>query len=172
MGGLLVALVAALRSAPERGAEGRPKGPVPTSRRELESAIVDLSRILYHAAGAGRRATVSDELDFTARYLRLQSLRFGGRLAYRVTAEPRLLSLLIPRLSAFPLLERAASRTLELSAGPAFISVVAAIGANGQASMIVRSECPSGSEAESIRLPRPRRAAEAKAALLPLRYLG
>jgi hypothetical protein len=130
--GTFVALVAELRAG-----EGRARR---TARRAaLEAALVDLSRIFYYAAGAAPEAPLRDELSFAEGYLRLQSLRFGGRLEYRVSADPGLLSLPVRRLSSFPRLERAAAEALELSAGPAFIAVEAVAGPGGSAALSVRA---------------------------------
>jgi hypothetical protein len=154
--GLLVALVAEIRAA-GRGAKTRGA----SEGRRLEEALVDLSRVFYYAEGPGRLASLGDELVFDERYLRLQALRFGGRLEYRIKSEPGLAETSLPRLATFPSLERAVAESLEASAGAAFIAVEASRGPDGLPALrVARGRSPSA-PAEEIRLGRGARPAGA-----------
>lgn len=124
--GVFVALIAEARAfSGGGGASARAAG------ARLEAALLDLSRIFYYAEGPGDRAPLREEMEFAERYLRLQSMRFDGRLEYGVSAEPGLPELLAPRLASFPVLERAVAEDLECSAGAAFIAVQALREAKG-----------------------------------------
>lgn len=73
-----------------------------------ERAVEDLS-MLFRASLREGRTTValSDELDLCERYLRLEQLRLGPRLAVERQIGPRLDGLRVPALSIQPLLENA-----------------------------------------------------------------
>ena len=151
--GVLVALAAFDRELLSRGGARSPEG-------RLESALVELSRVFYYAESPGRRAPVREELDFAKRYLGLQSLRFGDRLRYRVSAEEGTAGLSVPRFALFPLLERAVGESIESSEGMAFIAVEAVRKAGGVSELRVSLSASAEAPGETLgvicaRRPRP-----------------
>ncbi|HOX32455.1 MAG TPA: histidine kinase [Spirochaetales bacterium] len=117
--GVLVALCALARAGEGRGG-GRH---VPET---LEIALGELSRIFYYAEGRGDEAPLREELDFAERYLRLQAIRFEGRLRFAISRPTSEIDRPTRRLGLFESLERAVAEGLELREGEALIVVEAA----------------------------------------------
>jgi hypothetical protein len=125
--GVLVSIFALSRSL--RAADsGKKSG----NYARLEAAIIDLSRVFYYAEGKGHSATLGEELGFAEQYLRLQALRFEGRLTYRIIVDKQAIACAIPRLVLFDYLERAVAESLELSTENAFILVETSSLENGK----------------------------------------
>jgi hypothetical protein len=120
----------------------------------LESALIDLSRIFYYAEEGAKVATLRDELGFADRYLRLQALRFDGRLSYRVAAEEGTLDFYVPRLASFGPLERAVADALERSTGSAFIAVETVSPKGGEPELRIARGSSSAGPLEEVREPR------------------
>lgn len=74
-----------------------------------ERAVEDLSELFRAALGpAGQRGTLADEITLAERFLGIEQLRLGDRLALRWDAAPGLpMDLPMPRLVLQPLLENA-----------------------------------------------------------------
>jgi LytS/YehU family sensor histidine kinase len=75
--------------------------------------------------GAVQEVTLKDELDFVRRYLEIQQLRFGDRLAVAIDAPADTLTLAVPSLSLQPLVENAIKHGVERTPGPATLSITA-----------------------------------------------
>lgn len=144
--GVFVALIARLRSD---------EGSSPAGKAGIESGLVGLSRLFYYAEGPGREARLEEELAFAELYLRLQALRYEGRLDYRVSTEPGLELRRVPRLATLAGLELASARLLELSANSAFISVTARRGAFGRVELGVEGEPREAAAIGGLPLPPP-----------------
>ncbi len=77
-------------------------------------ALAELSELLRYAIDSGKSPTVSaeDELSAAEDYLRLQSLRFGDRIRYRIRPELQQSEVPIPPMLLHPLLENAVKHGL------------------------------------------------------------
>jgi two-component system LytT family sensor kinase len=78
-------------------------------RKAAVSMVAGLSELLRQTLEqSGRQeVTLERELDFVERYLAIQRLRFGNRLATRVDASPGCLSIAVPNMILQPLVENA-----------------------------------------------------------------
>ncbi len=72
-------------------------------------ALAELSELLRYAIDSGRSPTVTVERELSAAedYLRLQSLRFGDRIRYKIRPELQQSDVPIPPMLLHPLLENA-----------------------------------------------------------------
>lgn len=94
-------------------------------RAGLESSLLSLKDMLRHSLGRDRWSTVAEEAAFIEAYLSLQKLRFEDRLTYSIRVGPDVADLVIPRLTAQPLVENAVIHGVEPSARPSTIVVSA-----------------------------------------------
>jgi two-component system, LytTR family, sensor kinase len=74
----------------------------------------------------GQEIPVAQEFDFVGRYLELEQLRFGDRLATSIEADPAVMEALVPRLVLQPLVENALRHGIEPSPYPGRVEVRAA----------------------------------------------
>lgn len=72
---------------------------------------------------AGLHATLGQQLDICASYLELMRLRMGGRLTYRVDADPALRALSYPPLLLITLVENAIKHGIEPRRGAGHVDV-------------------------------------------------
>lgn len=73
-----------------------------------------LGRLLRYAlADSGALVTVGEELSVLREYLSFQQIRFGDRLAWRITSSPEVEELVVPRLILQPLVENAVRHGIE-----------------------------------------------------------
>jgi signal transduction histidine kinase len=75
------------------------------------------------ADGAAHEVALAAELDFSRRYLGLEQVRFGDRLAVSFTSEPGLERGLVPNLVLQPLVENAVRHGVARHAGPGRVAV-------------------------------------------------
>lgn len=87
-------------------------------RDTLNSALYSLSHLLRYVLSKERLTTIGEEYDFLEDYLKLQKLRFGNRLTYRLDAPEEYRKIRIPRLLLQPLVENAIIHGIEPSEVP------------------------------------------------------
>jgi signal transduction histidine kinase len=102
---------------------------------DVEAADLMLTRLcellrMTLDRGSVQEVTLKDELDFVRRYLEIQQLRFGDRLAVTIDAPAETLSLSVPSLSLQPLVENALKHGAERTPGPASLGITARIAAS------------------------------------------
>ena len=68
---------------------------------------------------------LKEELDFLRRYLEIEEIRFGERLAVRMKVEPGTLDAMVPNLILQPLVENAIRYAIEPNEGPGEIEISA-----------------------------------------------
>ena len=97
----------------------------PAAAEEMLTSLSDLLRI---ALGSSERQEIPlrEELDFLARYLAIQRMRFGERLQVREEIEPAAMEYLVPALLLQPLVENAIHHGLEPSGNPGQVLIAAA----------------------------------------------
>jgi LytS/YehU family sensor histidine kinase len=88
------------------------------------AGISDLLRYALDGSGVAE-VSVREEIEIARRYLEIQSLRYGERLAVRFAVADDALDAGVPRLILQPLLENAIRHGAARSAGPAWIEVSA-----------------------------------------------
>ena len=74
---------------------------------------------------------LKQELEFLRRYLEIEQIRFGDRLAVRMDVEPATLDAAVPNLILQPLVENAIQYAIEPNTGPGRIEL-SAVRNNGQ----------------------------------------
>jgi len=91
--------------------------------------LLDLSELLRAtlAAGEAHEVTLDRELAMLERYVAIQQVRFGDRLAVRFEIEPAARAALVPSLLLQPLVENAVRHGVAASAGPGTVTVRAAV---------------------------------------------
>ncbi|TDK27520.1 sensor histidine kinase [Luteimonas aestuarii] len=118
---------------------------------QAERLLLDLSD-LFRAALAGPAAvTLAEELSLARRYLEIESLRFGNRLAVHWEVPPQtdgLLQVRLPSLSIQPLVENAIKHGIEPHVGGGAITVSAHAEANATV-VTVRNSLHAGDPAGS-----------------------
>ena len=73
-----------------------------------------LGRLMRYAlADSGALVTVGEELSVLREYLSFQRIRFGDRLAWRITSSPDAEGIIVPRLLLQPLVENAVRHGIE-----------------------------------------------------------
>ena len=110
-----------------------------------ERAVEDLSELFRAALGqSGQRGTLAEEITLGERFLGIEKLRLGERLAVRWDAEPGLpLDLPLPRLTLQPLLENAVVHGVaRLKAGGEVAIALAVV--EGRLHIVVGNPRPSG----------------------------
>jgi two-component system sensor histidine kinase AlgZ len=102
-----------------------------------ESVLEDLSQLFRVAlAEPGVAVTVEDELDLVRRYLAIEQVRFGDRLAVQWQIDPRITSARIPPLVLQPLVENAVRHGIEPAAAGGSL-VIRGLVQRGQAVLLV-----------------------------------
>jgi two-component system LytT family sensor kinase len=118
--------------------------------------IARLSELL-RAALAGsdtQEVTLREELEFTRRFLEIEQIRFGDRLAVKMEIAPDTLDALVPNLILQPLVENAIRHGIEPRARPGRIEVKAER-ANGELRLAVSDDgdgLSSGAQTEGVGL--------------------
>lgn len=75
--------------------------------KAAEEMTVDLSRLLRYSISPAGQVTLSEDMDYTRRYLRLLKIRYGDRLCFTIDMPQELGETIIPRLIAQPVIENA-----------------------------------------------------------------
>lgn len=96
----------------------------PDEARELLADFAEFTRYAFRTMEP--YVTLSDELAYLDRYLRLEQARFGERLSVRVEVAPEVLGVTVPALSLQPLVENAVRHGIERHNGPGRIVITGA----------------------------------------------
>jgi two-component system LytT family sensor kinase len=88
--------------------------------------LSDLLRLALDRADA-QEVTLREELEFVRKYLEIQDVRFGDRLAVRYDVDTDTLSLAVPSLSLQPLAENAIRHGVERKPGPSTVTIRAGV---------------------------------------------
>ena len=91
---------------------------------------------------------LKQELEFLGRYLEIEQIRFGDRLAVRMAVEPATLEAAVPNLILQPLVENAIRYAIEPNTGSGQIEL-SAVRNNGQLILQVSDDGPGGGWRES-----------------------
>ena len=91
------------------------------------TTIATLSELLRYSldSSSAPEVTLGDELEMVRKYLAIQELRFGERLAVRLDVTPETLAARVPRLLLQPLVENAVRHGAATIAGPAWLELAA-----------------------------------------------
>lgn len=113
--------------------------------RDVEAADRMVSRLgdLLRAAldsGDTQEVSLQQELEFLKKYLELEQIRFGNRLAVKIEASPEALEARVPNLIMQPLVENAIRHGIEPHARPGRIELHAA----RQGAALVLEVCDNG----------------------------
>jgi two-component system, LytTR family, sensor kinase len=98
--------------------------------RDVESAdrmlsrLSELLRLTLNKVGQ-QEVTLSEEVDFLAKYLQIEQTRFQDRLTVRFDVEADALDGLVPRMLLQPLVENAIKHGIAPQPGPGEIAIVA-----------------------------------------------
>jgi two-component system, LytTR family, sensor kinase len=96
--------------------------------RDVESAdrmlsrLSELLRLTLHKVGQ-QEVTLSEEVDFLAKYLQIEQTRFQDRLTVTFDVEPEALDGLVPRMLLQPLVENAIKHGIAPQTGPGHIEI-------------------------------------------------
>ncbi|HEY0193374.1 MAG TPA: histidine kinase [Kofleriaceae bacterium] len=104
------------------------------------AGLGDLLRMLLRSDGA-QEVAVRQELDLIERYLQIEQVRFGDRLAVEVTVDPEVEAAMIPNLILQPLVENAVRHGIRAAAGRVTVAV-------SRAGAVLRMEVCDASEHE------------------------
>jgi two-component system, LytTR family, sensor kinase len=129
-----------------------------------DRVITQLATLLRAVLDESNKAevTVKEELDFAKKYLEIEQVRLGERLAVRVEADPATLDLLVPSLILQPLIENAVRHGIA-PLERAGIIAVSASGHEGKLELEVRNsgsgvtEQSTGSRTQGVGLSNVRR---------------
>ncbi|MEO5735252.1 MAG: histidine kinase [Rubrivivax sp.] len=89
-----------------------------------EAVLEDLAQLFRVAlAEVGTSVSLAEEIDLAQRYLAIEELRFGARLAVRWQVDPRVHAARVPSLVLQPLVENAVRHGVEPAAGGGRISI-------------------------------------------------
>jgi two-component system LytT family sensor kinase len=94
----------------------------PDQARELLTDFAEFTR--YAFRGQRPYVTLSDELTYVEKYLRLEHARFGDRLSVRIEVAPEVLQAVVPVLSLQPLVENAVRHGLEGRGGHGSLEIL------------------------------------------------
>ncbi len=83
--------------------------------RVLESSFIRLSRLLFYAHLPNKFARVDHELHFVGFYLEQQSLRYQGRLQYRIESDYMSIHWAVRKLELYRLLDKLIMESMEAS---------------------------------------------------------
>ena len=92
-------------------------------KKELETAIIELSNIFRYTCNNVEYCTITQEFDFVSQYLRLQKFRYEERLVFEVLCEEEVKEVIMPKLIVQPLVENAIKHGLEPTDKPITIKV-------------------------------------------------
>ena len=102
-----------------------------------EAVLEDLAQLFRVAlADAGASVSLREEIDLARRYLAIEEVRFGARLAVQWLVEPRVLEARVPPLVLQPLVENAVRHGIEPAAEGGHVSIKAQL-LRGQVVVVV-----------------------------------
>lgn len=107
------------------------------ARTSLENAVLGLKDLLRYTLEHEPTVTLAKELDFVAKYLDLQKLRFGDRFEYAVRCDESAGSLSIPKLLIQPLAENALLHGLEPLVGKGTLTIAAQGAAGDDVELVI-----------------------------------
>lgn len=108
---------------------------------EAERLLLDLADLFRAALSGPRQIPLADELALARRYLEIEALRFGPRLAVHWDLPETLPDVQVPALSIQPLVENAIRHGVEPAAGGGRIDIGVDTGA-GRVRIVVRNDLP------------------------------
>jgi signal transduction histidine kinase len=88
------------------------------------SRLSELLRLTLDRVGQ-QEVTLSEEVDFLAKYLQIEQTRFQDRLTVRFDVEPEALDGLVPRMLLQPLVENAIKHGIAPQPGPGEVAITA-----------------------------------------------
>ena len=92
---------------------------------EISDVVASLGKLLRYTVDMRENLVyLKEEIRFIEAYLRIQSLRYGDRLAFKLEIDPALEFCLIPKLILQPLVENAIEHGVGQSAGTVLISAI------------------------------------------------
>ena len=91
--------------------------------KKLNDGFYSLAHLLRYVLNKEHFTTIGNECDFAEDYLKLQQLRFGERLSYRIECPEEYRSVQIPRLILQPLVENAVIHGIEPCEHPCFCRI-------------------------------------------------
>lgn len=112
---------------------------------DAERVLLDLAELFRAALRGPAEVTLDEELSLARRYLEIEALRFGPRLAvdWQVTASPADLGrTLLPLLSVQPLVENAIRHGIEANSGGGTLTISVSA-SEGCTTVIVRNPRPA-----------------------------
>ncbi len=96
-------------------------------RKQLETSILQLTKLFRHICSRSDTVTVEQEFRFATQYLELQRLRFDDRINYNIDMEENTAQQPIPKLLIQPLIENCVVHGMEESDAPINITLHAKI---------------------------------------------
>lgn len=128
-------------------------GTRPQHAREMSQLLADFFRQTLRLGGLDR-VTLAQEIDLVSRYLAIEKIRFGDRLAIRVTADDDSQKIEVPPLILQPLVENAVRHGIASMVDGGSIDLTAAA-RDGMISIVVENPADpdrTGGEGEGIGL--------------------
>ena len=99
-------------------------GSRPAQAREMAQLMADFFRLTLRV-GSRERITVAEEIDLVSRYLAIERVRFGARLATDVAVDEKAAQCLVPPLLLQPLVENAVRHGIASMVDGGTISIAA-----------------------------------------------
>lgn len=96
-------------------------------RKQLETSIIQLTRLFRYICNNNDTSTVSKEFEFAQQYLDLQKLRFTGQIEYSIVVDDNVEDTVIPKLVIQPLVENCVYHGMEESGEPITITLHACL---------------------------------------------
>ena len=112
----------------------------PETAQRMLVRLSDFLRLTLENSGV-QEVTVEREIEFLARYLEIERLRFHGKLAVEIAVDPETRGALVPNLILQPIVENAIRHGISTSAGPGRVEIHAAR-QNGSLLLSVRDTGP------------------------------
>jgi len=100
-------------------------GSRPADAREMAQRMADFFRLTLRI-GARERIALSEEIDLVSRYLAIEQVRFGARLATRIEVDDAAAQSLVPPLLLQPLVENAVRHGIASMVDGGTIAITAA----------------------------------------------
>ncbi|WP_313639104.1 histidine kinase [Paenibacillus sp.] len=91
----------------------------------LESAVINLAKLLRYTSVSEKSVTLQTELDFLDKYVKLQKIHFEDKLTFVVDCQKCCENIQIPKLSLQPLVENSIVHGLEPTNKPMTITISA-----------------------------------------------
>jgi two-component system LytT family sensor kinase len=96
----------------------------PEVAEAMVERLSELLRLVLHR-GREHEATLGSELELVGHYLAIHEVRYGGRLAVRLSVPAKLEGAMLPSMLLQPLVENAVAYGVARHSGPAWITVTA-----------------------------------------------